>query len=523
MFMTTAPARPPRFWLWAVALPSTAIAIGLTLHRWPQHAEVIGPVGLAVVLGELMIARGATQHSTSSFGEASLTLGRRLVGLMLLVLAGFAATLAYAFSHLAPIQGSVDSLVLNALPSAGALSEARSAITDLEIAVPAMILSDLTPGSAKRTEVEAARRRLDAALAAEQETPTLPGEEVQALAVRRALAALDAQTAEAISSPGKEPLEMRVQRTTAWLAASQRADRAVTHQEVYNLEHATREAHSILESRRRAAQIAAAMFLATLLAATAATVTTIRLMRVQGHEAAIRERFLVNRAEELEEFAARIAYDLRVPLGALSIRLGAVRSNVGTEAPLLGAALDNAVLQIDRMDGLLGALLDFARSGGKPPTGARAELRDVVERVVEELTPAAKSAHTELRVAPFRSEQLACTPGALSSVLANLVGNAVKYVVEGHQLAREVHVRVEDRDQAVRVEVADTGPGLPRGVEEIVFQPLVKLGSSRFPGTGLGLATAKRIVESYGGSIGVRSAPGAGSCFWFEMPKAQGA
>jgi signal transduction histidine kinase len=339
----------------------------------------------------------------------------------------------------------------------------------------------------------------------------------------RALGALDAQTADAVASKGKESFEARVQRATAWLAVAQRADRAVAHLEAFHLQHGTREARSILEFRRAAARVAAAMFLVTLLVAMVATVTTIRLGRVRSHEAAIHERFLVDRADELEAFAGRIAHDLKDPLGALSIRLGVLRVSLESEAPRFGAAVDKAVQQIERMDDLLDALLEFARSGGKPVPGARAELHDVVENVVEELTPAAGSAHVDLHVDPFAPERLACTPGALSSVLTNLVGNAVKYVGEGERPVRRVDVHVEDRVETVRVEVADTGPGLSPGVEQIVFQPFVRVGSSKVPGKGLGLATAKRIVEAYGGSIGVRSAPGVGSCFWFEMPKAQGA
>jgi signal transduction histidine kinase len=494
----------------------------LALGVWHEHADIIGPIGLAVVLTELILVASSTRGPAPPLARTSLILGRRLVGLMLLVLAGFAATLGYASLHLAPILGSVDALVLNTIPGSYDLSEARSAITDLQVAVPTILLSDSAPDSATTTGVAAMRRRLDAAVAAELTTPYFPGEQVPTAEMLRTLGALDAQTAEVLAYTGKETLEARVQRTTVWLAAAQRADRAVAFLEEFHLQHGTREARSILEFRRKAAQVAAAMFLATLLAATAATITTVRLGRVRGREAAIHERFLVDRADELEAFAGRVAHDLKDPLGALSIRLGVLRAKLGSEAPRLGAAVDKAVQQIERMDDLLEALLEFARSGGEPVPGARAELREVVDNVVEALTPAAWSAHADLHVDPFFPEHLACTPGALTSVLTNLVGNAVKYVGEGQRPVRRVDVHVEDRVETVRVEVADTGPGLLPGVDQIVFQPFVRVGSSRVPGTGLGLATAKRIVEAYGGSIGVRSAPGVGSCFWFEMPKAQG-
>jgi signal transduction histidine kinase len=100
------------------------------------------------------------------------------------------------------------------------------------------------------------------------------------------------------------------------------------------------------------------------------------------------------------------------------------------------------------------------------------------------------------------------------------VGNALKYVVEGRDPARKIRLHVADQPGAVRVEVEDNGPGLPPGTEQAVFEPFVRVGSTKQSGSGLGLATVRRIVEAYGGRVGVQSKPGAGSCFWFEMPKA---
>lgn len=75
---------------------------------------------------------------------------------------------------------------------------------------------------------------------------------------------------------------------------------------------------------------------------------------------------------------------------------------------------------------------------------------------------------------------------------------------------------------AVRFEVEDTGPGLPPGTEERVFEPFVQLEANRRgrEGVGLGLATARRLVEAHGGEIGVTSRPALGCCFWFTLPAA---
>jgi signal transduction histidine kinase len=116
--------------------------------------------------------------------------------------------------------------------------------------------------------------------------------------------------------------------------------------------------------------------------------------------------------------------------------------------------------------------------------------------------------------------QLACDKAALASVLSNLLGNAVKHIALGKQTPRRIVVRAKDRGSYARIEVEDNGPGLPPGSEQRAFEPFRRLmPESNLPGIGLGLATVKKIVEAFGGQVGVESRPNSGSVFWFELPK----
>jgi CheY-like chemotaxis protein len=112
----------------------------------------------------------------------------------------------------------------------------------------------------------------------------------------------------------------------------------------------------------------------------------------------------------------------------------------------------------------------------------------------------------------------------LRQILSNLLHNALKFTPHGG-LRLAVHALDGDR---VRLEVHDTGPGLDEATQARLFQPFTQADQSttrRFGGTGLGLAICRQLAALMGGSIGVHSTPGAGSCFHVELvlPPVQGA
>ncbi|MBL0891651.1 MAG: ATP-binding protein, partial [Gemmatimonadaceae bacterium] len=109
---------------------------------------------------------------------------------------------------------------------------------------------------------------------------------------------------------------------------------------------------------------------------------------------------------------------------------------------------------------------------------------------------------------------LLCDRQRLQQVLSNLLGNAVRFTPAGGRivLAATMH------DDAVRVSVSDTGPGVaPEDVPRL-FERYWQAPRLLRAGSGLGLYIAKGIVEAHGGDIGVDSEPGKGAMFWFTLP-----
>ena len=165
---------------------------------------------------------------------------------------------------------------------------------------------------------------------------------------------------------------------------------------------------------------------------------------------------------------------------------------------------------------LVDGLLKFARAGGKPTEGATADVRDVVEGLVAGMTGEAKARRIELAADVPPLAQVACSTGVLTSIVENLARNAIRHM--GEAVERRVDIRAYEVGAYWRIEVRDTGPGIPPGQERRIFEPHVQLGGGS-GGIGLGLATVDRLVHAHGGNVGVISPPGHGSVFWVELPK----
>jgi signal transduction histidine kinase len=107
----------------------------------------------------------------------------------------------------------------------------------------------------------------------------------------------------------------------------------------------------------------------------------------------------------------------------------------------------------------------------------------------------------------------------LSVIVGNLLSNAVKFVAKGD--TPRLVVSLEDRDDRMRVSVADNGIGVAPAAQDRLFKPFERVHSDRsVEGTGMGLAIVQKGAERMGGTVGMESVPLCGSRFWFELRKA---
>lgn len=238
-------------------------------------------------------------------------------------------------------------------------------------------------------------------------------------------------------------------------------------------------------------------------------------LRVQA-----RTRELTQAVQELEGFAYTVAHNLRAPL-----RASAGFSRLLME-DLEGRLQERDVEHLRRieraseqMDLLIRDLLDYSRLSYSPVKSSPTALEPVVREAFEAATPEAAARRAEIRVdgaLPWVWGQDAL----LRECLRNLLSNALKFVSPG--VAPKITIRAEARGEWTRVWVEDNGIGIAPEHREKIFGVFERLHRPEdFPGTGIGLAIVKKIVQRLGGQAGVESRPGAGSQFWIELRTAQ--
>ncbi len=215
------------------------------------------------------------------------------------------------------------------------------------------------------------------------------------------------------------------------------------------------------------------------------------------------------------QFFAAASHDLRQPLQALGLFAASLRETKRDADD--ARRIDQILASVDTLESLFDELLDISKldAGYVKPVPVHFAVRPIFEQLENAYAPLAIRNGLELR---FESNDAVLFSDSvlIERVLGNFIANALRYTLQG-----SVTVRCIRHGAHYRIEVSDTGPGIPLHEQERVFDEFYQLGNperDRRKGLGLGLATVKRIGQLLGAPIGLRSVPGKGSEFSIEVP-----
>ena len=449
--------------------------------------------------------------------------GRLLVLVSAAVVIAFLGSTWLSQRRAARIDETAQSIIVNAMPSVQYLGQARTDVHRLEAAAERYTAARGDHAALDPEWLDAPRRDLQRALAQYLALPFYAGEREMFDGISAALSRLDVNLARLRDPRPASDAELSRALTDVRSAAM---DVDATLQRIgdFDAVQGQRLSRAITGLRQGSADMAYAFTLISLLLAIAATLLAVREVRRSGDvlrqlEQAQRERadLLEQRCVELEHFADRVAHDILGPLAGVSVALATVQT-VSADDPRAKRAVDRGVATLKRVRRIVDGLLEFARSGARPAHDFEVDVRSVLDDVVDGVRVEAEERRIELRIDAVPACAARCSAGVLTSLVSNLVRNAIKYM--GDSAVRRVTLSVSDAGSCWRTIVRDTGPGIPEAKRSILFEPYVRGDDAGEAGIGLGLATVKRLVEAHGGRVGVESKPGQGAAFWFDLPKA---
>lgn len=241
---------------------------------------------------------------------------------------------------------------------------------------------------------------------------------------------------------------------------------------------------------------------------------------VRNRELAASNDELERSNQQLAAFAGQVSHDLRNPLGALSGTLELLSGLVDEPETDVGAIrllLGRAQHSTERMARLLEEVLQFATLGGRLDVQV-VDVARLVDEVREDLATALLGA--TLTVGSL--DDVLADPVQLRVVVQNLLSNAAKYRTSGE--AARIEVSARTTQDTWRLTVVDHGRGVAPADRRRAFDPFVRVdaadgeASAAVSGSGMGLATSRRIVRAHQGRIGLDETPGGGTTAWLELP-----
>lgn len=215
---------------------------------------------------------------------------------------------------------------------------------------------------------------------------------------------------------------------------------------------------------------------------------------------------------ELEHYSYTITHDLRAPLRTMRSFAAVLAETCGRQEEQTSDCIDRIIRAADRMDGLITDALNYSRAARQDLQLHAVDPRALLSELLVS-SPELRMGRAQIQLEgdiPF----VVADRAALAQCFRNLLSNAVKFVKPGE--VPQITIRAEALASQVRLWVEDKGIGIPEEMCQKVFEMFCRAHAD-YEGSGIGLALVRKVIERFGGRVGVISKPGEGSRFWMDL------
>ena len=222
--------------------------------------------------------------------------------------------------------------------------------------------------------------------------------------------------------------------------------------------------------------------------------------------------------QRLDEFARAASHDLQEPLRKIETFGGRLSDKAASKLDEAETRyLDRICDATGRMRRLITSLLEFSRAANQEVSFVEVDLNEAIDQARQNLEIQIQDRQAIINVAPL--PKVSGDLDQLSRLFQNIISNAIKYVEPGVTPIVFIDL-IEAGEGITQIIVKDNGIGFEQVMAEKIFEPFQRLHGrgARFEGTGIGLASCRKIVEQHRGSIRAESAPGTGSTFFVVLP-----
>lgn len=222
--------------------------------------------------------------------------------------------------------------------------------------------------------------------------------------------------------------------------------------------------------------------------------------------------------KDLEAFAYSVSHDLRAPLRHIDGFTNMLAEQIDPKSKSVERYFDKIQQASTKMHNLINALLTYSRLGRRELNYGNVPVNQIVERVIQNYQLDLSNRQIRWQIEPLGVVH--ADPDMLEIVFDNLIGNAIKFTSQRE--AAEIAISSEQRDHFVEISVRDNGVGFEMAYAHKLFGVFQRLhNDDEFPGTGIGLAIVKRVIQDHNGKVHAQGEVGQGASFTITLPRGE--